>query len=212
MIVDWLAALGLVRPVGHRLFLSGRRVYLRPPLDRDWREWCALRTRSRAFLEPWEPTWPHDALSRQGFERRLDYYRRLARQGSGLALHVFRRDDDALLGGLTINNIRRGIVQSCNVGYWIGADYARCGYMTEALTATTAYVFDRLGLHRLEAACLPDNDPSHGLLRKLGFEEEGVARAYLKINGAWRDHVLFALIAEDWPTLNPSPTSGRDSG
>lgn len=198
MIADWLWALGFRRRL---LVLNAPRVYLRPPLRRDWREWCLLRARSRDFLQRWEPTWAEDAVSRAAFQHRLEHYRRLARQGSGLALHVFRREDDALLGGLTLNNVRHGIVQSCNVGYWIGEEYARQGYMTEALGATAAYVFERLRLHRLEAACLPENDPSRGLLRKLGFREEGRARAYLKINGAWRDHLLFALVAEDWRAM-----------
>lgn len=145
-----------------RLVLTAPRVYLRPPLDRDWRDWSLLRARSRKFLERWEPTWAEDAVSRAAYQNRLDFYRRLARRGSGLALHIFRREDDALVGGLTLNNIRRGIVQSCNVGYWIGEEYAHRGYMTEALAATIAYVFDQLRLHRLEAACLPENERSRG--------------------------------------------------
>lgn len=187
-----------------RLVLTAPRVYLRPPLDRDWRDWSLLRARSRKFLERWEPTWAEDAVSRAAYQNRLDFYRRLARRGSGLALHIFRREDDALVGGLTLNNIRRGIVQSCNVGYWIGEEYAHRGYMTEALAATIAYVFDQLRLHRLEAACLPENERSRGLLLKLGFREEGHARAYLKINGAWRDHVLYALVADDWRAMQAS--------
>lgn len=129
MIADWLRTLGMRR----RLVLTAPRVYLRPPLDRDWRDWSLLRARSRKFLERWEPTWAEDAVSRAAYQNRLDFYRRLARRGSGLALHIFRREDDALVGGLTLNNIRRGIVQSCNVGYWIGEEYAHRGYMTEAL-------------------------------------------------------------------------------
>ena len=94
--------------------------------------------------------------------------------------------------------MRRGVAQSASVGYWMGQAFAGKGLMTEALRAMLPFIFDEVRLNRLEAACLPSNEPSKSVLRKVGFHEEGLARQYLKINGTWHDHVLFALLGEDW--------------
>lgn len=179
------------------LTLEHGRVVLRPPRLKDWGEWARLREASRGFLVPWEPTWPHDALSRAAYRRRLRQYAEEARQGTGYSFLVWRRADGALLGGVTLTNVRRGVAQSASLGYWIGAPYARQGYMSEALTAVLDFAFRRLGLHRVEAACLPSNAASRGLLAKIGFREEGYAREYLRINGMWQDHVLFAVLRHD---------------
>lgn len=177
--------------------LVGQRVYLRQPEDRDWRPWADLRAASRDFLMPWEPTWPADALTREAFRRRLRRYGIDWREDVGYSFFIFRVGDNALLGGVTLGNVRRGVAQSGTLGYWIGHSYARQGHMSDSLRAVTAFAFATLQLHRLEAACLPTNKASQGVLRKLGFKEEGYARKYLRINGAWCDHLLFALIAEE---------------
>ena len=98
-----------------------------------------------------------------------------------------------LTGGITLSNVRRGVAQMGSVGYWCGKPFARHGHTLAAVRALSEFAFRTLGLHRLEAACIPENAPSRALLAKAGFTEEGFARAYLKINGAWRDHVLFGL-------------------
>ena len=110
---------------------------------------------------------------------------------------LFEIDSDNIVGGITLSNVRRGVAQSCALGYWIGAPYARKGHMTAAVTAVIPYVFKTLQLHRLEAACLPFNEASVRLLKRSGFNEEGFARRYLRINGKWQDHLLFGLIADD---------------
>lgn len=185
------------------------RIYLRPPHRRDWRSWIAVREQSRAFLTPWEPTWPQDALTRKAFFRRLRAHTIHSGADTGYSFYVFRAADDALIGGITLNNVRRGVTQSCSIGYWIGAPYAQQGYMTEALAALVPFIFDTLGLHRIEAACLIPNEPSQALLRKIGFSEEGHARRYLKINGEWQDHLLFAMLANDpRPLPVPAPVHG----
>lgn len=176
------------------LRLQHKRVYLRPPVQRDWREWAALRAASRDFLAPWEPTWPYDALTRGAFRRRLRIYKSEVRQGIGFSLLAFRKTDNELLGGVTLSNLRRGVAQAGSLGYWIGESYSRQGYMTESLAAVLNFGFVRLGLHRIEAACLADNEASRGLLLKSGFHEEGIAREYLRINGRWQDHLLFAVL------------------
>jgi ribosomal-protein-alanine N-acetyltransferase len=191
--------------------LRGERIYLRPPQPGDWAEWARLRAESRAFLSPWEPTWTTDELTRNAFRRRLRRYARDSREGYGYAFFVFRRGDEALLGGLTLSNVRRGVTQSCSLGYWMGKPHAGQGYMTDALGTVLRFVFDDLGLHRLEAACVPSNESSKAVLRRVGFAEEGMARQYLKIDGTWCDHVLFALLASD-PRPTASPGQKRRRG
>ena len=190
--------LPVFRPGDHRsIGLHGETVYLRAPRGRDWRDWSELRRESREFLVAWEPVWPYDALSRRSYRRRLRLYNHEWRAGTGAAFFIYRSGDDRLLGGITLSNIRRGVAQTASLGYWIGQPFARQGYMSEALLLVVGFVFDRLGLNRLEAACLPENEASRKLLSKLGFKEEGVARQYLRINGEWRDHAIFALLRAD---------------
>ena len=177
--------------------LEAPRIYLRPPRPADWKAWAALREASRAFLKPWEPTWPSDALDRGAFGRRLRRQAGEWRSDEGYSFLVFRKHDDALLGGIGITNVRRGVAQMASIGYWVGGPYARNGFMTEAVRATVDFAIGELNLHRVEAACIPANTASRGLLKKVGFVQEGVARAYLKIDGEWQDHLLFALVRED---------------
>jgi len=184
---------------GRDFRLERGRIYLRPPVQRDWRDWAELRAQSRDFLVPWEPIWTYDGLTRGAFRRRLRIYRGEMRQGVGYSLLIFRRTDDVLLGGVTLSNLRRGVAQSANLGYWIGRPHCRQGYMTEALMAVLDLAFGRLGLHRIEAACLMQNAASAGLLLKCGFREEGLAREYLRINGKWQDHRLFAILHSEVP-------------
>lgn len=182
------------------LRIDGQRSYLRPPRLRDWKPWVRLREDSRAFLAPWEPTWPADALTRAAYLRRLRRQIFEWRQDEGYSFLIFDRADDTLLGGLGFSNIRRGVAQAASLGYWIGERHSRKGYMTDAALAAISFGFNQLGLHRIEAACLPANAASQRLLARLGFAEEGYARAYLKIDGAWRDHRLYALLDADYST------------
>lgn len=180
------------------LRLVGKQVFLRPPERGDWAGWAALREESRDFLTPWEPSWPSDALGRGAYRRRLARYAMDWRTDQGYSFFIFRPSDDALVGGIGLSNVRRGVAETASLGYWIGQCYARQGYMTEALAQTLEFAFLRLRLHRIEAACLPTNVPSRGLLMKCGFREEGYASKYLCIDGKWQDHVLFALLREEW--------------
>ena len=176
------------------LSLEGERVWLRPPRSADFRAWAELRHDSRAFLQPWEPTWPADDLTRAAFRRRLSIYGRDQDMGQGYAFFIFRKSDNLLLGGLNLREIRRGVAQTGALGYWIGARHARQGYTLDAVRQVVRFAFERLAMHRLEAACLPENEASRRLLEKAGFDQEGFARGYLKIDGRWRDHLLFAKV------------------
>jgi ribosomal-protein-alanine N-acetyltransferase len=181
------------------LCLDGQGVRLRAPRWRDYPAWATLRSLSRNFLQPWEPVWPEDDLERGAYRRRLATYAREMDAGGAYPFFIFRTKDDLLVGGVTLSNVRRGVAQMATVGYWMGEPYAGRGYMSAAIKPLMTFAFGPLGLHRLEAACLPDNHASHRLLLKSGFEEEGMARAYLKINGIWRDHLLFGAVAPSGP-------------
>ncbi len=182
------------------LRLERNRVYLRFPVQRDWRNWAALRAESRDFLAPWEPTWAYDALTRGAFRRRLKMYKTEMRQGATYSFLIFRRIDDVLLGGITLSNLRRGVAQSATLGYWIGVPHGNQGYMTDSLAAILEFAFSRIGLHRIEAACLTANEASRRLLLRSGFREEGYAREYLRISGRWQDHQLFAILRDNLPS------------
>ena len=187
---------GMIFPGGREPVLQGEGVVLRYPEMSDFAQWAELRGESRTFLSAWEPVWAADELTRAAFRRRLRRYQREIRNDLAYPFLVFRKADNALMGGCTLTNVRRGVTQSAAIGYWIGTRYARQGHMYAVLRP---FVFELLGLHRLEAACIPENEASRNLLLKAGFHEEGRARRYLQINGEWRDHILFALLADDAP-------------
>ncbi len=175
----------------------GHGVMLRAPLAADFPQWAALRERSRGFLTPWEPVWPSDDLTRSGFRRRLRHYADDIAADRVYPFLIFREADGALLGGVTLANVRRGIVQAGTLGYWVGEPFAGRGYMTAALRVLLPSLFGELHLHRIEAACIPTNAASIRVLEKCGFVREGLARRYLCINGVWQDHLLFGLLHED---------------
>ena len=177
--------------------VAGHGVTLRVPQSNDFSEWAALREISRAFLVPWEPTWPADDLTRGAFRRRLKRYSEDLRNDLAYAFLIYRNDDNAMVGGVTLANIRRGVAQAGSIGYWVGAPFARQGYMTAAMRTLVPFCFGTLRLHRLEAACIPSNAASIALLEKTEFQREGYARSYLCINGIWQDHLLYARLKDD---------------
>ncbi|PIE12618.1 MAG: 30S ribosomal protein S5 alanine N-acetyltransferase [Rhodobacterales bacterium] len=180
-----------------KLRIETERLTLRAPVHGDFLAWTGLRTQSEPFLTPWEPAWSADHLTRRAFTNRVYWAQRSINTGTAMPLFLFRREDNCLLGAITLDNIRRGPSQSGTLGYWIGEPHARQGYMCEAILATVHHAFTRLDLSRLEAACLPENTPSRGVLEKTGFKYEGVAQSYLQIAGRWRTHVLYAALRMD---------------
>ncbi len=180
-----------------KIRIETERMTLRQPMLGDYRNWSRLRGDSSEFLTPWEPLWANDHLARKGFTNRVYWAQRAIGNGSALPLFLFRRADDALLGAITLDNIRRGPAQAGTLGYWIGTSYARQGFMREAIAGVVHHAFERLDLSRIEAACLPENTASRALLEKCGFKYEGVAQSYLQINGRWRTHVLYASLRMD---------------
>lgn len=180
-----------------KLRIETERMTLRPPVHSDFRAWTQLRAHSMDYLTPWEPSWAIDHLSRKAFTNRVYWAQRSVSGGTALPLFLIRREDEQLLGAITLDNIRRGPAQAGTLGYWTGEPFARQGYMREAILTLVHHAFTRLDLSRIEAACLPENKASRGLLEKSGFKYEGVAQSYLQIDGRWRTHVLYAALRSD---------------
>ncbi|HOV04003.1 MAG TPA: GNAT family protein [Hyphomicrobiales bacterium] len=195
-----MSALALLRSLagaGDVPVLHGEGVLLRVPTMDDFAAWTALRADSRVFLKPWEPVWPVDDLTRGAFRRRIRRYNRDIREDTGYPFLILASDGSELVGGINLSNVRRGVVQAATLGYWMGSRFAGRGLMSAAVRALQPFAFGRLGLHRIEAACLPGNAASQALLEKVGFVREGYARRYLCIDGEWQDHLLYACLAED---------------
>jgi [ribosomal protein S5]-alanine N-acetyltransferase len=176
------------------------RVGLRPPRLRDATTWSSLRLRNEAWLAPWEPSssepWAvrHSVAS---WPSALGSLRRLAR--AGVLLPFMITYDDELVGQLTVNNVVRGALRSAQIGYWVDEGHSSRGIVTTAVALATDHCFGPVGLHRIEIDIRPENTPSRRVVQKLGFREEGYLVRYLDIDGAWRDHVTYALTVEDVP-------------
>ncbi len=185
--------------------LQTERLILRRPTMDNYLAWAELRRRSAEFLRPYEPQWTTDELSRASYRARMRRHEADITAGRGLPWFLFdHADPKQLLGGITLSNLRRGVSDTATLGYWMGEPYAGKGYMSEAVNAVCLAAFDYHKLHRIEAATVLDNQRSQRLLLSCGFQKEGTARAYLKINGAWRDHMLFARLADDpAPIISP---------
>ncbi len=170
---------------------------LRMPVMADHKDWVELRREGTEFLKQWEPDWSPDHFSKKAFSNRVFWARKTVESGKGLPLFIIRRHDQRMLGAITLDNIRRGPAQAATLGYWIGPEFARMGYMSDALAAVVHYAFTTLDLSRIEAATLPENAASRGLLEKQEFKFENVAQSYLQIAGRWRTHVLYAKLRFD---------------
>ena len=177
--------------------LSGERVFLRPPKRRDALKWQKLRMASKSFLVPWEPAWNASSCSRRSFIRYFKNSNYLANMDRAYSFLIFNIEDKSLLGGVNVGNVRRGVSQSASLGYWIGKQHSKKGYMKEALDILIPSLFLDLQLNRIEAATLENNLASKNLLNKIGFRKEGKLRKYLKINGEWQDHDLYSLLEYD---------------
>lgn len=177
----------------------GRRVYLRFAARGDRSGWCALRESSLEHNRPWEPSLAGEPTSDERFGRLL----RTQRTKDARRYLLCRRSDEAILGMINFGQIVRGPFQNAYLGYWIGVDHVRRGYMTEGVRIALRHAFVDLGLHRVEANIKPGNEASLMLARRLGFREEGYSPRYLQIAGEWADHVRFAMTIEDWRALRP---------
>jgi ribosomal-protein-alanine N-acetyltransferase len=181
--------------------LQTERLLLRPPRTSDLS--CVQRAlrRNAGHLQPWSaaPANGEDPASLTGVSRTILRDRAEWKAGRAFALWVFAlADEDLALGRVALGAVHRGAFQNAYLGYWIDAQHQRRGLMTEAVRATTRFALTEAGLHRVQAAVMPENLASQKVLEKLGFRREGLAERYLCIAGAWRDHLLYALTADEW--------------
>ncbi|MFD9129416.1 GNAT family N-acetyltransferase [Kitasatospora sp. NPDC059571] len=177
-------------------------VTLRPIKIRDQRAWQDANRRNRDWLRRWEATVPPAPAGRVGaarpsYRQMVRYLRREAAAGRMLPFAVLHRG--RLVGQLTVGGITWGSMCSANVGYWVDEEVAGRGIMPTAVALATDHCFRTLGLHRLEVCIRPENRPSRRVVEKLGFREEGMRPRYLHIDGDWRDHLVYALTAEEVP-------------
>ena len=177
--------------------LEGEKVVLRLPSNADFSIWKSLREESREELTPYEPRWPSYELSRSAFIARVKQAQVLAKENEAFQFLIYAKEGSALLGGITLGNIRRGAAQTGEIGYWLGTKYCRQGYMRDTIFTVLKFAFLNLRLHRVEAACIQSNIRSIALLQHCGFHYEGSARAYLEIDGRRQDHHLYARLASD---------------
>jgi len=180
--------------------LLGRRVLLRPLSVADFPSWTEVRTRNADWLLRWEPKrlagQPDVTTDRDAFAVRCSARERERQLGTGYGFGVFV--DGCFAGEINLSAIQRGQFQSAYVGYWIDERHAGQGYTPEALVVLARFAFDDLRLHRIQVAIIPRNSASRRVVEKLKIRDEGVAERYLEINGAWEDHVRYAITAEEW--------------
>jgi ribosomal-protein-alanine N-acetyltransferase len=181
--------------------LRGPRIELRPLKGSDFDLWRAVRERSREWLEPWEPlpdpTSPDPVTDAEAFRARCGAWERQRHfdtaYGYGMFLH-----EGPFIGEVSLGSVQRGPFQSAFVGYWVDAEHAGQGYVPEGVAVILRHGFEKLGLHRIEAAIVPRNAASRRVMDKLGLREEGLAERFLQIRGVWEDHVRYALTIEEW--------------
>lgn len=181
----------------HRHRIETERLVLRAPRAKDHAAWVAAREGSREHLERWEPSWSEHEFTPRSFRRRLKWYREGAGSDTSYSFFIETKEGGALIGGVTLDAIRRGTTQRGVLGYWLVESATGSGYMTEAVRGLLRFAFEELKLHRIEAASIPENVASVRVLERTGFEREGYMRAYIRIDGAWQDHLLFATINPD---------------
>ncbi|MHB1925192.1 MAG: GNAT family N-acetyltransferase [Acidimicrobiales bacterium] len=185
--------------------LQGRRVGLRPLVAEDFPAWAAVRQHNEDWLTPWEPRpvvgRPDVTNDQRAFAARCGARAREAQLGSGYGFGIFL--DDHLIGEVNLSSIRRGALQSGDIGYWIDRDHAGQGYMPESVVTVLAFAFEDLALHRVEIDIIPRNQRSRRVVEKLDLRMEGLAERLVEINGVWEDHLRYAITLEEWARRGP---------
>jgi ribosomal-protein-alanine N-acetyltransferase len=178
----------------------GSRLVLRPPRPQDTAELVSLARRNKTHLAPWNPLPPRgeDPTSLTMVARSIVVMRSQWREGKAYPFLIQDRVSQGVIGRVNLNAVVRGAFHNAYLGYWIDVGHQGKGLMTEAVELALAFAFGEAGLHRVQAAIMPRNDRSLRVAEKVGFRKEGFALRYLQIAGAWEDHHIFALTAEDW--------------
>lgn len=182
--------------------LLGPRVMLRPLRNADFAAWREVRTRSRAWLEPWEPRpdpgTADPSTDADAFRARCGAWDRQRQFDAAYGFGLFLREGERFVGEVSLGSVQRGPFQCAYIGYWIDEACAGRGLVPEGVALVIRHAFDDLHLHRLEAAIVPRNQASRRVAEKLGLREEGTAERFLQINGVYEDHVRYAITAEEW--------------
>lgn len=174
--------------------MSEQRVYVRFPVDGDAAELAEHYKRNKAFFETFSPS-RQEGFETEAFQLQAIMKNRADRESDrGYSFLICLRDDDRVIGDVTLSFVARGALQSCMIGYSLDQAYNGRGYMTEAVKQVAAYAFEELRFHRIVGEVSPDNPGSIRVLENAGFRKEGISRSNVKINGAWRDHQVLALI------------------
>jgi len=178
-------------------YIESSRVIIRHPKRRDWRSWVSLRKNSYEFLKKWEPYWELSQCNRSNYMKQLRLQRTKAAYDQAYSFLCFKKGSKTLIGGINISNIQRGVIQTANLGYWLGKEHTGHGYMEESINTIIPYIFSQLKINRIQAFTLKENIASKRLLEKVNFKEEGVLRKAMKINNEWSDHILYSLLKSD---------------
>jgi ribosomal-protein-alanine N-acetyltransferase len=180
--------------------IETQRLTVRLPDAADVPEIIRYYGNNRDHLQPFSPTFAPDFLDEEMWREQVRIRTREHAAGESFRAFLFARDaPDRIVGNVNLTQVHRGALQSCVLGYNLARDEQGKGYMTEAVKGAVAFAFERWRLHRVTASHMPRNDRSAAVLRRSGFHVEGLAPAYLLINGRWEDHVLTAIVN---PTLN----------
>lgn len=177
--------------------LISERLLLKQYALKDWQAWVEKRSLSRESVQRWEPFWADDVLTMQSFEKRVQFTRKAWDSDEAYYFLIWNRETNDLIGGISLSRVSRGPEQTGLLGYWCSVDNQRQGFTYEAILKVLEFGFGSLGLHRIQATCMPANEASNNLLRKVGFVEEGLLRDYLQIQGKWEDHLVFGILKTD---------------
>jgi [ribosomal protein S5]-alanine N-acetyltransferase len=192
----------LLAVMSARLRLEVAPTAIRPTSLDDAAEQLRLRQANRDHTGPWDPTRDESFFTLAGQRLELDLDQRAWSAGTAFAFAVLdMEEEDRLIGRVALANVVRGPWQNATLGYWIDRRAGRRGHASRAVRLVLGYAFEHLGLHRVQPAIIPRNAASLRVAEKVGFRREGRALRYLKINGVWEDHEIFALTVEDWHSM-----------
>ncbi len=189
----------MVGPRGTQIVLTaeteGGALRLAHPRRENFEDWATLRRENIEYLRPWEPDVSTAGLNKSAYRARLSRLKKLVQQDQAFPFYIFF--EHTLVGACNITHIDRGVAESARLGYWVAESFTGRGIARAAVRAAAEFCFSERGLHRVEAAVQCDNTASIKVLQASGFTHEGTARGLLKINGAWRDHDIYARLNSD---------------
>ena len=180
-----------------QLILHSKRLILCLPKKGSETDHIKFYQENEEFFRPWDPEKPVDFYKASYWETKIEDAHREFEEEKSLRLNLYEIEGKELVGMINFTSFERGPFQNCRLGYKLGQRFQGQGLMNEALTVGMAYIFEELKFHRIEANYIPMNHRSGNVLKALGFEEHGLARNYLKINGKWQDHLLTSKVNQN---------------